>query len=274
MVYCICAGNAVVERFDLRPQLAHLEHLARRGVGARHARRGRPGLLLGADHEGRAHPVHEAVGGRGGDDFAAQPMPADGAREAAAHGLREISLQLLRQIRVLRHIRLHQVMAEPDLAVGQQHRQFRPRQALRLFVTFGQCFVIRQELDAAIQIAAALQLPDQMLMLGQPRHGLHFQGAQGLALQVVVAQYQRRHIAGHARQQLVAILQAQPAGEHQRIEQDLQIHFDIRGVDAGGVVDEVGVQPPALAGRIRSGPAATVPGCRLRPRLSRAARRR
>ena len=37
----------------------------------------------------------------------------------------------------------------------------------------------------------------------------------------------------------------QLAGLHERVEQDLDVDFDVRGVDAGGVVDEVGVEPAA-----------------------------
>ena len=189
----------------LLPHLAHGEDLARGGVGARDLRRLRAGVLLGARDEGRSHAVHEAVGGRGGDDLAAQAVVADGAREALLDGRREVARQLRRQVRVLGHVGGEQVRVEPDLAVGEQDRQLRARQSDAALAPLGELLVRRQELERAVQFAGALQQADQVLELRQPRRRLQLEGADRLALQVVVAQYQGRDLVGHARQQAVAV---------------------------------------------------------------------
>ena len=75
------AGIAIVERLDLRPDVAHREHLARDGVGAGDGGGIRPGIVLRAHRKYRSHAVDEAVGDGGGDDLAAQ---ADGASGALA----------------------------------------------------------------------------------------------------------------------------------------------------------------------------------------------
>src|ERR1700730_18387995 len=79
-------GHLVVERLDLLPDLAHREDLARRGVGARNLCRLRASLFLRPRHEGRTPAVHEIVGVRGSNYFAAQPLMANGSREALLDG--------------------------------------------------------------------------------------------------------------------------------------------------------------------------------------------
>ena len=51
---------------------------------------------------------------------------------------------------------------------------------------------------------------------------------------------------------------------HQRVEQDLDVHLDVRGVDAGGVVDEVGVEAAAGEGVLDAPALRAGRGCRLR----------
>ncbi len=162
-------GHAIVERLDLRPDLTHFKDFASRRVRACNPRRGGTGLLLSPDDEGRAHPVHDTVGGRGGNDFAAQAVAADGATEAAAHRLGKVSVQFLREVGVLRHVRLYEMMAEPDLAIGEQYGKFGARQTLGQFVPFRERLLVREELYAAIEIATAFKLTDEVLVLRQRR---------------------------------------------------------------------------------------------------------
>ena len=62
-------------------------------------------------------------------------------------------------------------------------------------------------------------------------------------LLVVVAKDERADLLGHARQQLIALLSGQVSSRHNTIEEDLDIDLVVGGVDARGVVDEVGVHP-------------------------------
>ena len=137
------------------------------------------------------------------------------------------------------------MIVEPDLAVGEQNRELRPGERAAVLAPLGQLLVAGQEFQRAVQVARALQGADEVLVFRQPRAGVQLERADRLALQVVVTQDERGDFVRHARQQLVALAARQLAGLHQRIEQDLDVDFDVGGVDTGGVVDEVGVQAAA-----------------------------
>ena len=64
---------------------------------------------------------------------------------------------------------------------------------------------------------------------------------QRLGLEVVVAQHQRGHVVGHLREHGVALLLGHLAVGDRQAEQDLDVDLVVRGVDAGRVVDRVGV---------------------------------
>ena len=68
---------------------------------------------------------------------------------------------------------------------------------------------------------------------------------QRLRLEVVVAQHERRDLVGHVGEQRVALLFSQLAVGHRQPEQDLDVDLVVRGVDAGRVVDRVGIDPAA-----------------------------
>jgi len=53
--------NVVVQRFDLRPNIAHREYFARDAIGARNRRRIRPGVILGSDRKHRPHAVDQLL---------------------------------------------------------------------------------------------------------------------------------------------------------------------------------------------------------------------
>ena len=73
-----------------------------------------------------------------------------------------------------------------------------------------------------------------------------FRQRQGLGLCVVVAQHQPGHFFGHIRQQFVALFQCQIAGRQRAVEQDFDIDFVIRAIDAAGVVDCIGIDAAAV----------------------------
>ncbi len=70
----------------------------------------------------------------------------------------------------------------------------------------------------------------------------------GLGLEVIAAQDQVRHLAGHPGQQLPARLFVQRPVTHGLVQQDLDVDLVVGAVDAGRVVDEIRVEPPAGVG--------------------------
>ena len=73
-------------------------------------------------------------------------------------------------------------------------------------------------------------------------------------MQVIVAQDRGGDIVGHPRQQRLAVIGRQHARHDRAIEQDLDVDLVIRGVDAGRIVDRIGID--AAAGeRVSDAPA-------------------
>ena len=198
------AGDAVIEGLDLRPDIACREDLARDGVGARNGSRRSAGVFLCAHREHRPHAIDEAVGDRGGDDLAAQAVALQPCREAPLHRRGKVADELGGEVGVLRHVRVHERLVEPDLAVGEDDRELGARQALAGLAALGDLLLRRQELERAIEIAGALQGADHRGVLGQALLGVEFAGADRLALQIVVAQHERGDLVGHLHEQPVA----------------------------------------------------------------------
>ena len=67
-------------------------------------------------------------------------------------------------------------------------------------------------------------------------------------LQIIVAQHQSRHVVGHVGKQRVAVLARQPFRRLRARQADLDIDLDVGGIDAGGIVDRIGIDPPAIEG--------------------------
>ncbi len=131
---------------------------------------------------------------------------------------------------------------EGELGVGQQHRVFRPGQALAPAHPLRERGIVGEVLHRPVEAALGFQrlhrphgeagLPDAAA-LGQGQ-------AQGL--QLVVAQDEVSDFVGHAREQGVAGIIAEAAVPLRAHQGDLDVHLDIRGVDPGRVVDGVGVE--------------------------------
>ena len=63
----------------------------------------------------------------------------------------------------------------------------------------------------------------------------------------------RGHVVGHVGEQLVALLDGQVAGGHHGVDEDLDVDLVVGAVDAGRVVDGVGVDETAARSRTRRG---------------------
>ena len=165
-------------------------------------------------------------------------------------GRGKIAIQFGGEVRILRHVGIDQRLVQPDLAVAQDDGEFRARQSLAGLAPLGDFLLGRQELQGAIQIAGALQRADHECGLAQALLRVEFAGADRLTLQVIVAQHQRRHFIGHLHQQPIAGRARDFPRANGAIQQDLQVHLDVRSVHAGGIVDEVGVEPAAAARKL------------------------
>ncbi len=85
-----------------------------------------------------------------------------------------------------------------------------------------------------------------MLLGADAWHRHAFHEADRLVLAIVVEQHQAFDLIGHRCQLLVARVVAQFVALHRVVEQDLDVDFVIRGIDAGRVVDEVGIEQHAI----------------------------
>ena len=156
----------VVERLDVRPEFAHARDFARDRVGACDAADVGARIFLHSDREDRAHAVHQAVRDGRYDDLAPQLVLLDLAREPALHRLREVARQFSAEERVFRDVGFPEPARQPDLRIGQQHRELGAREALALAAPFGDFVGGRQRFQGAVQRAAALEGVDDVAELG------------------------------------------------------------------------------------------------------------
>ena len=160
--------------------------------------------------------------------------------------LREVGLQGLEEMRVVRSGGGHDVLGEVELAVGQQHRQLGPRQAAPGLRALGDARAAPGRPSSARSSAAArLQVVHERGLRLQVGRGLRLQQRERQGLVVVVGQHMDGDLVGHRGQQRVARLLLQLARPLGHAGQDLDVHLVVGGVDAGRIVDGVGVDPPA-----------------------------
>ena len=68
---------------------------------------------------------------------------------------------------------------------------------------------------------------------------------QGQRLQPIVLEHDRGDLVGHLGEEQVALLEREPPLGHLAVQRDLDVDLVVRAVDAGRIVDEVGVDPAA-----------------------------
>ena len=192
--------------------------------------------------------VYEAVHGDGGDDLARQPVAGHRFGVALSQGLREVLHQPVGQVRIVGQVGGQHPPAQRDLRVRQQDGEFRPGESVPCGDPCAHLVAGGQELQPAVEQALGLQRAHPGLVLaGERDPAVHRVGEREVLVEVV-GQHQLGNLAGHGRQQLVASSPAQPPGRDVGGKQDLDVHLMVGGVDAGGVVDEVGVHPAAGLG--------------------------
>ena len=109
----------------------------------------------------------------------------------------------------------------------------------------GDRLVVGQELELAVEAGDLLEVADQAPVDVDHRRRLRERQAHRLRLRVAAVQHPLGDRVGHLDEQLVALLLGQVAGGDDAVEQDLDVHLVVRAVDAGDVVDRVGVDAAA-----------------------------
>ncbi len=140
---------------------------------------------------------------------------------------------------------------ERDLGVGDEHGELRRRQAEARPRPRGDLGVAGQELQRAVEVAAALELADEPLVHRQHRGRLLARVAEQHVLLVVVAQHLPRDVVGHLGQQLVALLAR--SGRRRATTRSSRILMLTSWSELStpaGVVDRVGVDADARQGRL------------------------
>ena len=212
-----------------------------------------PGLPGQPRPEGHAGAVDQVVDHLGHDDLPAQRVVPDLGLEALPDGAREVGHQVEVEVRVVGQVGGQQLVGEHDLGPGQQHRQLRHAQALAAVEAAAHLTGRRETLELAVEEAVLLEPLHPGLVHVQEPGGVGRGVGEREVLLVVVAEHQLGDLVGHLGQQGVALLAGEvPRGDHP-VEQDLDVHLVVGGVHAGGVVDEVGVDPAALAAAAPTG---------------------
>jgi hypothetical protein len=131
----------------------------------------------------------------------------------------------------------------------QQNRQFRPGQTLALTCAAEKLVIGCNAFDHTVQPARAFESFDQPDISGQIPRPAGFGDGQRQRLQAVILQHQMRNRIGHFGQQLVADRFFQLARTHFGVERDLDVDLIIRTINAGAVVDKVGIDASTAQGK-------------------------
>ena len=238
-------GHPVVQRPDGVPHPVDLEDRACDGVRPDHRRQWHPALLRQPEQPGHPGDVDRPVGERGRHDLAAQRVRGDGLGEALAQRPREVVDEQPVQRRVVGQRGAQHGGVGVELGVGQEHGELGTGQPLAVAAALGQLPVVGQRLHRPLEPARALQRPHEALVGVEQAPGRGGLGGQRHVLGVVVGEDGGGHLVGHLAEQLGAVLGVQRAAGDHGVERDLDVDLVVGGVDARGVVDGVGVHPPA-----------------------------
>ncbi len=198
------------------------------------------------EDEGRTHQVDEFVDHPRGDKLAAQTVAGNVLGERGGDRGREVGAQeAIDQVDVVDERSALEPIGQIDLGVGGEHGEFGARQArvaraaFAEFFAWGQCsFEAAQEpalLDGGRVIAKGAGLGAAANLFE----------AQHERLVAIVAQHARRDFLGGGGEAAIALIGIESAARHYRLQQDFQVDLVVGHVDAGGIVDGVGVDAAA-----------------------------
>ena len=242
--------NPVVEAVERGVERGHAIAVAHGGKGRCDGRGRGAGLVGNANDQRRPAAVDHGIGEPGGDDFPVQAMVSERVGKTLGDGFRKITAEFAGKIGIVRHRGFEQVLVQRQLGVGEQYRQFRPRERLRTAAALGELHVVGQILDCAVEQPARFQRLNEPLQKAEILHAVTFGERQRERLQVIVAQHQAGDVIGHFGEQRDPPVHRQAAVAERNAQRDLDIDLHVGGVDAGRIVDRVGVEPHAAQRRL------------------------
>ena len=197
-------------------------------------------------HEDAAGAVDHRVRDHGRDDVALERMARHDVGVALLQQRREVARERLADVLVVDERAGDEVVGEHHFRVREQHRALRRGKALLGRAPLGDLVVRGQVLHGAIELAGLLEGADERGLGVEELLAAHAGDREGLGLVVVVGEHQARDVVGHLREQLVPLLLGKLAIPLDDAEQDLDVDFVVGAIDTRGVVDGVGVDPPAI----------------------------
>ena len=227
----------------------HLEHLPGHRVSAREHRRRGASLVGEPEGERRAHPFDQLIGKHRRHDLTTQAVLLHPLGVAVRQGGGEVSLQVFEQVLVVGQVGLEQPPVQVDLAVGHHDGQLRRDQSAMVGLAVRDLVLAGQELELALEPGHLLQAADQPRVdIDHPRC-LQAIDAERLRLRVGAVAHLFGDRVSHLGEQLVSLVHLHVAVCDQPVEQDLDVHLVVGGVDPSDVVDRIGVDPPAATVR-------------------------
>ena len=236
----------IVEQFDGRPDRAQIERLANDRERAGDIRRRLSGVFAYLLHQRRTNAIEHVVRRVRGDDFAAQAMSLDRWTEPFAQQGREVEQQVFDEDLRIGQIGFQQILVQHELCVREDHRDLRTRETDVRGAPLGNEVVIGQAFERAIEFAGAFERANESRLLVEHGVAERARDRNGLGLLVVVAQHEVRNFIRHLREQRVARAFGEVVVSDGIVQKDFDVDFVIRRVDAGGVVDGVGVDLAAV----------------------------
>jgi hypothetical protein len=169
----------------------------------------------------------------------------DHLRQSLPDRGREVRHQLTAQVRVVGDIGRNERALEIELGEREEHGELGRREAESGGVTLLERLGPRKPFECAAEDAGLLQPLDLARVYAEELARLDGRDLEGVRLRFVVGENERGHVVGHLGEQRVAIGRRQQSGADGGVEQDLDVHFVVGAVDAGRVVDGVGVHASA-----------------------------
>ena len=251
------AGQEIVLRHRVDDAVQLLDLLPS-GDGSRHVSRDpeRPDDIGGMGADLGDHPrgerdalgVHDVVGGHRRDDLPLQRVLAEEVAESVDDRGREVPGQIRFEIVAVRQLALQERPEHRALSVRQQDGQLRARHAGSVRPAFRHLIGRGQGFDGPFQLTLGLELLHQVLVGLDPLGGLLLFLREDLRLEVVVVEHVRDDVGRTRLEHPVPALERELAARDREPQQDLPIDLVVGGVDARGVVDEIGVDAPARPG--------------------------
>ncbi len=110
--------------------------------------------------------------------------------------------------------------------------------------------IVRQELDRAVEQVARFQRLHQALLKAEIFHAASDSERDRQRLLVIGPQHNMRHLVGQLVEQAIAVRARELAVAHRSTECNLEVDLNVGRVDAGRIVDGIGVEAHAMERRL------------------------